>query len=76
PGEGPPMFRLLSAAVLAGSLLVCGSLVRGTALCEWESALEVRACPQCGAAVVFDPATHRAAVCRGCHPRPVALAAR
>ncbi|WP_145357638.1 hypothetical protein [Alienimonas californiensis] len=67
---------MLSTAMLAGSLLVCGSLVRGTALCDWDAAVEIRACSHCGAAVVFDPATHRTAPCRGCRPRPVALAAR
>ena len=70
------MFRLFSAAALAGTLLVCGSMVRGTALCDWGAALEVRTCPSCGGHVVFDPATHRTAPCDGCPTRPVALAAR
>lgn len=70
------MFRLLSAAVLAASLLVCGSVVRGSTLCDWGAALEVRACSHCGEAVVFDPATHRSAACGRCTKRPVALAAR
>ena len=71
------MFRLLSVAALAGSLMVCGSVVRGATLCDWGAALEVRACPHCGSAVVFDPTTNRVAACDGCDaPRPVALAAR
>ncbi len=70
------MFRLLSAALLAGSLLVCGSLVRGTVLRDWEAALEMRACPCCGGALIFDPTTARFAVCGGCEPRPVALVRR
>ena len=64
------MFRLLGAAVLAGSLLVCGSVVRGAALCDWGAALEVRACPACGGAVVFDPGTGRSGPCAGCTGRP------
>ena len=65
------MFRLLSTALLAGSVLVCGSLVRGTALCDWGAALEIRACPCCGGPVVFDPPTGRAAACGACaEPKP------
>ncbi|NNJ26901.1 hypothetical protein [Alienimonas chondri] len=70
------MFRLLSAALLAGSLLVCGSVVRGTAMCDWDAAVETRACAHCGGTVVFDPSTNRSSHCGPCETRPVALAVR
>ncbi|MEM9701494.1 MAG: hypothetical protein AAF907_03510 [Planctomycetota bacterium] len=64
------MFRLLSAALLTGSLLFCGSVVRGTMLCDWDAALEQRACPSCHGTVTFDPTTFRAARCRRCEATP------
>ena len=76
------MFRLFCAASLAGGLWLCGSAVRGAALCDWHAAVEVRACPACGGAVVFDPATGRASACGGCReggphlPAGIGLAAR
>ena len=60
------MFRLLSACLLAGGVLACGSAVRGTVWRDWQAALECRPCAACGAAVLWDPATGRITPCGDC----------
>ena len=70
------MFRLLAAGLLAGSLLVCGSAVRGAALVDWSAALSTTPCRACGAARIHDPATGRTAPCGPCRGGRVAAARR
>ena len=58
------MFRLFCVASLAGSLLVCGSAVRSTVLCDAGGAVKRVACGGCGATVVTDERTGRRGPCR------------
>ena len=62
------MFRLFCAASLSGTLLVCGSALRSTVLCDTGGAVVRATCGGCGATVIADEGTGRRGPCR-CEPR-------
>ena len=74
------MFRLFCAASLAAALLVCGSAVRSTVLCDTGGAVVRATCGGCGATVVTDELTGWCGPCRcdsprDAGPRPAGLVA-